>query len=172
MFDSWLRPKIGEVAAPVTGLRYFNVYGPGEAHKGRMASVVHQFDRQIRETGTARLFAGSHGYGDGEQRRDFVFVGDVAKVNLWAANGSAAIGRLQRRHRAEPQLQRGGARRHRLARSRHDRIHSLSRRPQRLLSGLQRSRAFGAAYAGYRDDFVAIEEGVRLTLDAKAQAAA
>ena len=53
MFDSWLRPKISAVAAPVTGLRYFNVYGPGEAHKGRMASVVHQFDRQIRENGSA-----------------------------------------------------------------------------------------------------------------------
>jgi hypothetical protein len=49
MFDAWLKPRIGEVAAPVTGLRYFNVYGPGEAHKGRMASVVCQFDRQIRE---------------------------------------------------------------------------------------------------------------------------
>ena len=71
------RRRAGERRAPVAGLRYFNVYGPGEAHKGRMASVVHHFDPQLRDTGASRLFGGSHGYGDGEHRRDFVFVGDV-----------------------------------------------------------------------------------------------
>src|SRR5690606_31858009 len=92
VFDRWVARHAGDLAAPVVGLRYFNVYGPGEAHKGRMASVVHHFDRQLAETGAVRLFAASHGYGDGEHRRDFVFVGDVAKVNLWAAGGAAPSG--------------------------------------------------------------------------------
>ena len=73
-------------------MRYFNVYGPHEAHKGRMASVVHHFDRQLRDTGAVRLFGASHGVGDGEHRRDFVFVGDVVAVNLWAFDSTSAEG--------------------------------------------------------------------------------
>jgi ADP-L-glycero-D-manno-heptose 6-epimerase len=65
------------------GLRYFNVYGPGEAHKGSMASVAFHLNRQVVEEGEARLFEGSDGYGPGEQRRDFVYVDDVVEVNLW-----------------------------------------------------------------------------------------
>jgi ADP-L-glycero-D-manno-heptose 6-epimerase len=68
---------------PVVGLRYFNVYGPGEAHKGAMASVAYHLHGQVAATGEARLFEGSGGYGPGEQRRDFVHVGDVVNVNLW-----------------------------------------------------------------------------------------
>jgi ADP-L-glycero-D-manno-heptose 6-epimerase len=67
----------------VVGFRYFNVYGPREQHKGSMASVAFHFNNQIKDTGVCKLFGGSAGYGDGEQRRDFVFVGDVVKVNLW-----------------------------------------------------------------------------------------
>ncbi|MGB1090658.1 MAG: ADP-glyceromanno-heptose 6-epimerase [Oceanobacter sp.] len=67
----------------VVGFRYFNVYGPREQHKGSMASVAFHFNNQIKDTGVCKLFAGSGGYGDGEQRRDFVFIGDVVKVNLW-----------------------------------------------------------------------------------------
>lgn len=92
LFDQWLRRRWRDLSAPVVGLRYFNVYGPREAHKGRMASVVHHFSRQIAEKGKVRLFAGSHGYGDGEHRRDFVFVEDVVGVNLWAANGAGVSG--------------------------------------------------------------------------------
>jgi ADP-L-glycero-D-manno-heptose 6-epimerase len=89
VFDRWLRWNWERLTAPVIGLRYFNVYGPREAHKGRMASVVHHFSRQVADNGKVRLFAGSHGYGDGEHRRDFVFVDDIVAVNLWAANGAA-----------------------------------------------------------------------------------
>ncbi len=81
-FDQYVRRQ-GALNAQVVGLRYFNVYGPREQHKGSMASVAFHFDQQIRETGECRLFEGSDGYGDGEQRRDFVYVGDVADVNLW-----------------------------------------------------------------------------------------
>ena len=67
----------------VAGFRYFNVYGPREQHKGRMASVAfHQFN-QFRAEGKVRLFGEYGGYGPGEQKRDFVFVDDVVAVNLW-----------------------------------------------------------------------------------------
>jgi ADP-L-glycero-D-manno-heptose 6-epimerase len=66
----------------VAGFRYFNVYGPREAHKGRMASVAFHFFNQYRAEGRVRLFEGSAGYGPGEQIRDFVSVEDVVNVNL------------------------------------------------------------------------------------------
>jgi ADP-L-glycero-D-manno-heptose 6-epimerase len=66
----------------VAGFRYFNVYGPREAHKGRMASVVWHLFNQYRAQGRVQLFEGSGGYAAGEQRRDFVSVEDVVKVNL------------------------------------------------------------------------------------------
>jgi len=86
-FDNYVRHRIAQQSLPVTvvGLRYFNVYGPREDHKGRMASVIHHFSKQIRETGTVKMFEGSGGYGNGEQRRDFVFVRDLAKLNLYFA---------------------------------------------------------------------------------------
>ena len=67
------------------GLRYFNVYGPREQHKGSMASVAYHLNRQLLETGKVRLFEGCDGYADGEQRRDFVYVDDVVAVTLWFA---------------------------------------------------------------------------------------
>jgi len=81
-FDQYVR-RLGQIKSQVVGLRYFNVYGPREAHKGSMASVAYHFDQQIRETGECRLFEGCDGYGNGEQRRDFIYVGDAAAVNLW-----------------------------------------------------------------------------------------
>ena len=88
MFDRWLARQ--DTVAPVTGFRYFNVYGPREQHKGRMASVIHHFDKQLRDGDVIRLFEGSHGYADGEQRRDFVHVGDIVRANLWAIESGAA----------------------------------------------------------------------------------
>jgi ADP-L-glycero-D-manno-heptose 6-epimerase len=73
--------------ATLVGLRYFNVYGPGEAAKGPMASMVHQVRRQLEREGVARLFGATPGCGPGEQRRDFVFVGDVVDVNLHFLRG-------------------------------------------------------------------------------------
>jgi ADP-L-glycero-D-manno-heptose 6-epimerase len=82
LFDQLVRRRYEERTAQVVGLRYFNVYGERESHKGRMASVAYHFFNQYRGTGQVRLFAGSGGYGDGEQRRDFVSVEDCVKVNL------------------------------------------------------------------------------------------
>ena len=84
LFDQVLRQKMakGEVKAPAIGLRYFNVYGPHEQHKGRMASVAfHQFF-QMRKEGHVRLFEGCLGYANGAQERDFVYIDDVIAVNL------------------------------------------------------------------------------------------
>ena len=67
----------------VVGLRYFNVYGQGEAHKGRMASMAHHFARQIEETGVARLFGALGAFGPGESTRDFVSVDDLVEMNLF-----------------------------------------------------------------------------------------
>ncbi len=77
-----------------------------EQHKGRMASVAFHFFNQYRATGSVRLFEGSGGYGDGEQRRDFVSVEDVVRVNLLLPRSPRALGHLQRRHRRRPELQR------------------------------------------------------------------
>lgn len=87
LFDQRMRRECGKdfrrTKRQVVGFRYFNVYGPREQHKGRMASVAfHQFN-QFREQGKVKLFGEYGGYGAGEQRRDFVFVDDVVAVNLW-----------------------------------------------------------------------------------------
>ena len=81
LFDQYVRGI--SRTSQVAGLRYFNVYGPNEGHKGRMASVALHAYEQLHAEGRVRLFVGSGGYGDGEQRRDFVYVDDVVAVNLW-----------------------------------------------------------------------------------------
>ena len=82
-FDQYLRKYQAKLTAQVVGLRYFNVYGPHEEHKGSMASVAFHLNNQIKESGVVRLFEGCDGYGNGEQQRDFVYVGDVVDINLW-----------------------------------------------------------------------------------------
>ncbi|UCC45121.1 MAG: ADP-glyceromanno-heptose 6-epimerase, partial [Candidatus Zixiibacteriota bacterium] len=83
VFDQYVRRRLPEVQSTVVGLRYFNVYGPRETEKGKMASMVYQLYRQIMDTGRAKLFEGTDGFGNGEQRRDFVSVDDLVKVNLF-----------------------------------------------------------------------------------------
>lgn len=83
LFDQSVRRLWNERTAQIAGFRYFNVYGPREQHKGRMASVAFHFSNQYRESGQVKLFEGCDGYPNGEQRRDFVSVEDVVRVNLW-----------------------------------------------------------------------------------------
>jgi len=82
-FDRYVRRVAADAESQVVGLRYFNVYGPREQHKGSMASVAFHFNNQIREEGVANLFSGTDGYKDGEQLRDFVYIDDISNVNLW-----------------------------------------------------------------------------------------
>lgn len=83
LFDQSVRRLWNERTAQIAGFRYFNVYGPREQHKGRMASVAFHFSNQYRANGQVKLFEGCDGYPNGEQRRDFVSVEDVVRVNLW-----------------------------------------------------------------------------------------
>ncbi len=83
LFDQVVRRRWEDNTAQVAGLRYFNVYGPREAHKERMASVAFHCFNQYRETGKVKLFEGSGNYSAGEQRRDFISVEDAVKVNLY-----------------------------------------------------------------------------------------
>ena len=82
-FDVHLRKLMADIQSPVVGLRYFNVYGPREQHKGSMASVAWHLQQQLKASDSVRLFDGCDGYGPGEQKRDFIHVDDVVAVNLW-----------------------------------------------------------------------------------------
>ncbi|MBZ1349445.1 ADP-glyceromanno-heptose 6-epimerase [Alcaligenaceae bacterium LF4-65] len=82
LFDQVLRARMTSLTAQVVGLRYFNVYGPQEQHKGRMASVAFHNMNQFLAEGHVRLFGGWDGYADGGQMRDFISVDDVVDVNL------------------------------------------------------------------------------------------
>ena len=89
LFDQYVRKRTegsnASRSAQVAGLRYFNVYGPNEAHKTeiKMTSVAFNAFQQLKAEGRVKLFVGSDGYGDGEQVRDFVHVDDAVAVNLW-----------------------------------------------------------------------------------------
>ena len=92
LFDEYVRRIALKCKVRIAGLRYFNVYGPREQHKKNMASVIFHFNNQVLSTGIVRLFKGSGGYADGEQRRDFIHVDDVINVNLWFMNNTMPNG--------------------------------------------------------------------------------
>jgi ADP-L-glycero-D-manno-heptose 6-epimerase len=82
LFDQIVRRRAPAMGSQVVGLRYFNVYGPRETHKARMASVAFHNFNQFRAEGRVKLFDGWDGWGAGEQSRDFIHVDDVVDVNL------------------------------------------------------------------------------------------
>jgi ADP-L-glycero-D-manno-heptose 6-epimerase len=93
LFDDVVRRHLDDSGAPqIAGFRYFNVYGPGEVHKGRMASVAFHHMQQLRDEGHVRLFGAYDNYDAGQQSRDFVYVGDVVRVNLWFLDHPEARG--------------------------------------------------------------------------------
>ena len=83
LFDQVLRSRMNSLSAPAVGLRYFNVYGPHEQHKGRMASVAFHQYFQFKKEGRVKLFEGCLGYGNGCQMRDFVYIEDVINVAMY-----------------------------------------------------------------------------------------
>ncbi|MDN3522882.1 ADP-glyceromanno-heptose 6-epimerase [Halomonas ramblicola] len=83
LFDQYVRARWSEFRSQVVGFRYFNVYGPREQHKGKMASVAYHHHTQISAGADLKLFGAWDGYEAGMQSRDFVYVGDVVDVNLW-----------------------------------------------------------------------------------------
>ena len=82
-FDNYARRYFDNAESQIVGLRYFNVYGPQENHKGKMASMIFQMFNQWKAEGKVKLFEGFDGYGAGEQTRDFIYVKDVVKVNFF-----------------------------------------------------------------------------------------
>ena len=82
-FDNYLRKIINKANTQIVSLRYFNVYGPRENHKDKMASTILHFHNQIKKENNCKLFKGIDGYKNGEQMRDFIFVEDCADINLW-----------------------------------------------------------------------------------------
>ena len=83
LFDQYVRHNISRFESLIVGLRFFNVYGRGEDHKGTMASVIAHFNAQLLSTGKIKVFEGSHGYEAGLQSRDFIHVDDVVNVTFW-----------------------------------------------------------------------------------------
>ena len=83
LFDQYVRRLLPGATCQIAGFRYFNVYGPREQHKGSMASVAYHLHQQLQAGENPRLFEGCDGYGNGEQRRDFIYIDDVVDVNLW-----------------------------------------------------------------------------------------
>jgi ADP-L-glycero-D-manno-heptose 6-epimerase len=91
-FDIW---ALGQLNAPPfwAGLKFFNVFGPNEYHKGRMASVIFHAYNQIQQQGSVRLFRSHHpDYKDGEQIRDFIYVKDVVSICVWLMQQQPASG--------------------------------------------------------------------------------
>lgn len=83
LFDEYVRRLLPTTNSQIVGLKYFNVYGPREQHKGSMASVAFHLNNQMKAGQNPKLFEGCDGFGNGGQTRDFVYVEDVCKVNLW-----------------------------------------------------------------------------------------
>ncbi len=171
VFDEYVRRLAPTFKSTVVGLRYFNVYGPREQHKGRMASVIHHFTRQLKETGTIRMFEGSGGFADGEQRRDFVFVGDLARMNRF-------FGGLLEDSPAGPVVAvvnagTGEARTFKAVANALMQVHGPGKIEYIPFPGDLKNRyqhfteadTTGLREAGYAGEFTALEEGVRRTFE-------
>ena len=175
LFDQVVRRELPRMNLQLAGFRYFNVYGPREAHKGRMASVAFHFFDQYVANGRVRLFEGSDGYAPGEQRRDFISVDDVVRVNLFFLDNprvsgifNVGTGRAQsfndvavatvnavRGHRGEKalsleEMKRAGA------------IEYITFPPQLVGKYQSYTQADMSALraAGYGEPFLAVDEGV------------
>jgi ADP-L-glycero-D-manno-heptose 6-epimerase len=169
VFDNYVRRLIPEMKSTVVGLRYFNVYGPREQHKGRMASVIHHFTRQLKDTGTIRMFEGSGGYANGEQRRDFVFVKDLARINMFFA-GLLPEGPRKAVH-AVVNAGTGQARTFKSVAEALMQVHGTGKIEYIAFPGDLKNRyqhytqadVTGLRAAGYEDPFTSLEDGVKQT---------
>ena len=92
LFDQYVRRILPRAGSQVVGFRYFNVYGPREQHKGKMASVAYHHHTQVKAGENPKLFGAYDGFEAGMQSRDFVYVGDVVDVNLWFLDHPEASG--------------------------------------------------------------------------------
>ncbi|HEX7606460.1 MAG TPA: ADP-glyceromanno-heptose 6-epimerase [Usitatibacter sp.] len=180
LFDQAVRRRLPKKSAPIAGFRYFNVYGPREAHKGRMASVAFHFYNQYLDAGRVKLFEASAGYGPGEQLRDFVSVEDVVRVNLFFLDHPQISGIFNvGTGRAESFNEVARATINAIRRSRGDKALSLAELrssgaieyiafPQQLVGKYQsytQADTTALRAAGYQDDFLGVEAGVGRYVD-------
>ena len=185
LFDQHVR-RLTPAKHQVAGFRYFNVYGPREAHKGRMASVAYHFYNQYLQNGKVKLFEGSGGYKDGEQLRDFISVEDVVKVNLFFLDHpevsgifNVGTGRAQSFNdmaHATINAVRGtrGEKALTLAELRSAGAIEYIAFPPQLVGKYQSYTQADLAKlrdAGYREPFLSVEDGVRRYVEARAKAA-
>ena len=165
VFNQHARRYLSSARSPVVGLRYFNVYGPGEFHKGSMASVMFHFHNQLRQGDEVRLFEGSDGFGPGGQLRDFVHVDDVAAINLWLLERGSVRGIFN--------LGTGQARSFNDVANAVIAWHGRGRIqyvpfPAHLTGSYQsytQADLTTLRAAGYKQDFISLEDGVRSYLD-------
>lgn len=164
-FDQYVRTILPEANSQVVGFRYFNVYGPNEQHKGSMASVAFHHNTQIKDKGIVKLFEGTDGYAHGEQRRDFIYVDDIAKVNLWFMDHPKRSGIFNLgtgRSQSFNDIANAVIAWH--GQGEVDYIpfpdHLKGRYQSFTEADISKLRA-----AGYKDDFMTVEEGVKAYLD-------
>ena len=164
-FDQLVRQELIKSETQIVGLRYFNVYGPQEQHKGTMASVAFHLHNQLKDNEEIKLFEGSEGYDDGEQRRDFIYVEDVVKVNLWFLENQKVSGIFN-----------VGTGKSQTFNEVADSVINWNKRgkinyipfPERLKGTYQsytQADISKLRKAGYKDEFLNVQEGVKKYLD-------
>ena len=164
-FDQLVRQELIKSESQIVGLRYFNVYGPQEQHKGTMASVAFHLHNQLKENEEIKLFEGSEGYDDGEQRRDFIYVEDVVKVNLWFLENqkvsgifNVGTGKSQTFNEVAHSV---------ISWNKRGKINYISF-PEKLKGAYQsytQADISKLREAGYKDEFLNVQEGVKKYLD-------
>lgn len=153
LFDEYVRQILPEANSQIVGFRYFNVYGPREGHKGSMASVAFHLNTQLNNGESPKLFEGSDGF-----KRDFVYVGDVADVNLWFwENGVSGIfnlgtGRAESFRAVADATGRTTKRQHR--------VHPVPGQTERPLRAFTQADLTNLRKAGYDKPFKTVAEGV------------
>jgi ADP-L-glycero-D-manno-heptose 6-epimerase len=164
-FDQLVRKALTENTTQIVGLRYFNAYGPQEQHKGSMASVAYHLHNQLKDNDSIKLFKGSDGYNDGEQRRDFIYIDDIVKVNLWFMENKKISGIFNLgtgKSRAFNDVAQAVINWHS-----HGRIEYIDF-PEKLKGSYQsftEANISKLRKVGYTEDFVDVTEGVNLYLD-------
>ena len=158
-FDNYVRRVLPDAEIQILGLRYFNVYGPQENHKGRMASVAFHLFNQLQDSGKMRLFEGSE-----EFHRDFIHVVDAVKINLhfYQAKSSGILNAGTGKARSFTDIARTMQSMHGSGK-----IEDIPF-PEDLLGKYQKFTEAGLdnlRAAGYSEDFMSLEEGVRQYYD-------
>ncbi len=155
VFDNYVRHILPKAEIQILGLRYFNVYGPQENHKGRMASVAFHLFNQLQDSGKMRLFEGSE-----EFRRDFIHVADAVKINLhfYQTKSSGIFNAGTGKSRSFMDIARAMQ-----DINGHGEIEGIPF-PEDLLGKYQKFTEAGMdnlREAGYNEDFMTLEEGIK-----------